>query len=44
MLSMLLAMVAGALFGRWIGSWEPNKVAPQKIRTGDPRRSLRVRQ
>ena len=43
MISVLLAIVAGVVFGRWLGKQEPAKVATQKVRIGDLRRSIQVR-
>jgi hypothetical protein len=43
MISVLLAIVAGVLCGRWLGQQEPSKVATQKVRVGDLRRSTQGR-
>jgi hypothetical protein len=43
MMSVLLAIVAGVVFGRWLGKQEQPKVATQKVRVGDLRRSMQVR-
>jgi hypothetical protein len=43
MISMLLAVVAGAVFGRWMGSLQPPKGAMQKVRAGDLRRHVQTR-
>jgi hypothetical protein len=41
MLSVLLAVVMGALVGRWLGSQAQPKLASQKVRVGDLRRTVR---
>lgn len=40
MVSVLLAVVAGMLFGRWLGTQQVTKPATQKARVGDLRRSM----
>ncbi len=43
MISMLLAVVAGVLFGRWMGSLEAPQPATLKVRVDDLRRKLQPR-
>ncbi len=43
MLSVLLAVLAGALFGRWLGYLQQPKTAPQKVRVSDLRRRVQMR-
>jgi hypothetical protein len=43
MMGVLLAVVAGAVFGRWLGSVQQPKPVPQKVRVGDLRRSMQTR-
>ncbi len=43
MISMLLAVVAGILFGRWLGGMEAPQPATQKVRVSDLRRKLQTR-
>jgi hypothetical protein len=38
MLSVLLAVIAGVLFGRWFGAVQMPKPASQRVRVGDLRR------
>lgn len=40
MVSLVLAVIAGMLFGRWLGTQQVPKPAPQKVRVGDLRRSM----
>jgi CDP-diglyceride synthetase len=43
MMGVLLAVVAGAVFGRWLGSVQQPKPVPQKVRVADLRRSVQTR-
>jgi hypothetical protein len=43
MISVLLAIVAGVVFGRWLGSQQTQKPASIKVRVGDLRRRVQVR-
>jgi hypothetical protein len=38
MLSVLLAVIAGAVFGRWLGQVQASKPVLQRVRVGDLRR------
>jgi hypothetical protein len=40
MLSVLLAVIAGVLFGRWLGVTQMPKPASQRVRVGDLRRRV----
>jgi hypothetical protein len=40
MLSVLLAVLAGVMFGRLLGTIEPQKPAAQKVRVDDLRRRV----
>ena len=43
MVSVLLAIVAGVIFGRWLGSQSSPKPASVKVRMGDLRRHVQSR-
>ncbi len=43
MVSVLLAIVAGVVCGRWLGKLEQPKIAAQKVRVTDLRRRLQTR-
>ena len=43
MVTVLLAILAGVVFGRWLGSQQIQKPASLKVRVGDLRRRVQVR-
>lgn len=43
MISFILAVAAGVLFGRWLGYTQSQQPASIKVRTGDLRRSVHLR-
>ena len=43
MISVLLAIVAGVVCGRWLGQQKTAKMTPQKVRVDDLRRSMHSR-
>ena len=43
MISFIVAVAAGVLFGRWLGQQRVQQPASIKVRTGDLRRSVQLR-
>ena len=43
MITMLLAVVTGVVFGRWMGTLQAPKGAMQKVRANDLRRHVQTR-
>jgi hypothetical protein len=43
MISFILAVAAGVVFGRWLGHTQAQQPASIKVRTGDLRRNVHLR-